>query len=188
MLTRKSPVLVMAAVLGAILSAPFAVADNVRSQPRTPAQEQIAGRLDDFKYAAASMLKEIDQYTSSVRSNNLHYLSHAYNLNSARERVNGLGAQLSELERLSPQGTELQRAAIREAKPHLEAVADHLQTVIVTLNEDRRSHQFPDFREKVKGMYQHADRLYTKVDAITDYEKARGRALAAGAFAGSEDV
>lgn len=116
MLTSKSHVFVMAAALGAMLSAPLAVADTVRSQPRTQAQEQIAERLDDFKYTAASMRNEIDGYASSVRSNNLQYQSHAYNLNSAREQVNALGAKLSELERLSPQGTELQRTAIREAK------------------------------------------------------------------------
>jgi hypothetical protein len=29
----------------------------------------------------------------------------------------------------------------------------------------------------VKGMYQEADSLYNKVDAITDYEKARYRAI-----------
>jgi DNA repair ATPase RecN len=188
MLTRKSHVLVMAAALGAILSAPLTVADTVRSQPSAPAQEQIAGQLDGFKYTAASLLNETDQYASSVRSNDLHYQSHAYNLNSAREKVNDLGAKLSELERLSPQGTELQRAAIREAKSHLEALADHLQSIIAMLNDDQRSHRFPDFRDKVKSLYEHADNLYTKVDAITDYEKARDHALGAGVFAGSNDV
>jgi DNA repair ATPase RecN len=188
MLTSKSHVFVIAAALGAMLSAPLAVADTVRSQPRTQAQEQIAERLDDFKYTAASMRNEVDGYASSVRSNNLQYQSHAYNLNSAREQLNALGAKLSELERLSPQGTELQRTAIREAKPNLQAVADHLQTILVMLNEDQRSHRFPDFRDKVKSLYQHTDSLYTKVDAITDYEKARDHALDAGVFAGPDDV
>jgi hypothetical protein len=173
---KKTYVIAMAALLCAPLAAPLAVADNFRPQTRTATQIEIAERLDRFESAAAALQKQTDHYAASARNNTLHAQSHAYELNSAREQVNTLGRELSKLEELSPQGTELQQAAIREAKPELQAVADHVQSAIVMLNEDRRSRGTPAFKENVKGMNESANNLYSKVDAITDYEKAGVRA------------
>ena len=44
------------------------------------------------------------------------------------------------------------------------------------LNADRRSRGTRVFQDNVKGMNESADSLYSKVDAITDYEKAGIRA------------
>jgi DNA repair ATPase RecN len=188
MLTRKPHIVIATAALGATLCAPLAMADTIRSESRTPAQEQIAERLDQFEYAAANLRTGLDGYASSMRSLSSHIQSHAYQLNHAKEQVNSLGDRLAELERLGPQGTDLQQVAVREAKSHLQAVAGRVQTAIAMLNEDQHSSRFPAYRETVKGMYTHADSLYAKVDAITNYEKARDRAVDAAALAGSDDV
>jgi DNA repair ATPase RecN len=188
MLTRKRHIFIAAATLGATLLAPLAMADTIRSDSRTPAQEQIAERLDQFEYAAGNLRSGLDGYASSMRSLSPHIQSHAYQLNHAKEQVNSLGDRLAELERLSPQGTDLQQLAVRKAKSHLEAVAGHVQTAIAMLNEDQHSSRFPAYRETLKGMYTHADSLYTKVDAIINYEKSRDRAVDAAARAESDDV
>ena len=188
MFPKRTYVIAMAAALGATLSAPLAVADNFRSEPRTAAQIEIAEQLDGFESAAAALQKQMDHYAASLRSNKPHLQSHSYNLRYAKEQVNYLGRELNTLEQLGPQGTKLQQMAIREARPHLQAVADHVQSAIVMLNEDQRSHWTPDFREKVKGIYEHADSLYTEVDAITDYEEADLRAVEMNALAESDDV
>ena len=91
--------------------------------------------------------------------------------------MNLIGKQLSELETLNAEGTPLQQAAIREARPHLEQLADHVQTAIVMLNEGASGYRSHDFRKAVNGMYKQADSLYTKVDALTDFEKACQRAV-----------
>jgi len=176
MLAKKTYVIAMAAMLCVPLAAPLAVADNFRPQTWTAAQIEIAERLDHFESTAAALEKQTDRYAASARNNNLHPQSHASELNAARDQVNVLGRELSKLEELSPQGTELQQAAIREARPELEAVADHVESAIVLLNADRRSRGTPVFQENVKGMNESADSLYSKVDAITDYEKAGIRA------------
>jgi chromosome segregation ATPase len=172
MLASKSHAFVIAAALGASLFSPFALAETVRSQPRTEAQVQITERLDSFENTAADLRYVVDHYAASVRSSNLHIQSHRNGLNQVKERVNTLGGELSRLEALKAQGTPLQQMAIAEARPHLEAVATQVKTAIVMLNEDQRSHRSQDFRETVKDMQEHADNLYTQVDAITDYEKA----------------
>jgi hypothetical protein len=173
---KKTYVIAMAAVLCAPLAAPLAFADNFRPQTRTAAQIEIAQRLDRFESAAAALQRQTDHYAAWARNIKLDPLSHAYELNAAKYRVNDLGRELSKLEELSQQGTKLQQEAIRAARPELQAVADHVQSAIMMLNEDRRSRGTSAFQENVKGMNESADSLYSKVDTITDYEKAGVRA------------
>ena len=84
---------------------------------------------------------------------------------------------MSEMENLRAQGTPLQQAAIREARPHLELLANDVQTAIVMLNEGASGYRSEDFRKAVNGMYKQADLIYTKVDALSDFEKACNRAI-----------
>lgn len=172
MSARKSYVIATVAALCALFASPLARGDDSRSKPLTETQSEIAKRLDRFESAAATLQKQTDRYASSIRTNRLQRMSHSNHLNQAREQVNYLGRELSELEQISPQGTELQQMAIREARPHLEAVAEHTQGAIVMLNENKSSYSTPDFREKVKSMHEHADRLYSKVDSITDLDES----------------
>jgi DNA repair ATPase RecN len=176
MLTKRTGTIAIAVALGALLVAPLAGATTSPSVSRTDAQKEISSRLDRFEGDAAALQKQADNYAASVRTKKPQRLSHAHALNEAKIQVNDLGVQLSELEKLSPQGTDLQRMAITGARTHLQAVADHLQNAIVTLNEDKNSYLTPEFKEMVNDLYEHADNLYTNVDAITDYEKASDRA------------
>jgi DNA repair ATPase RecN len=185
MLAKRIFVIVIAAALGATLAAPLVVAENTRSEPKTEAQNEIANRLDSFESSAAALQKQTDNYASSVRANRPQRDSHVRQLSITREQVNYLGRELSELEELSSQATELQQMAIEEIRPHLQAVADHVQSAIVMLNESHQVHRTPEFQETVIGIYEHADDLYTKVDAITDYERARERAASMNAISES---
>ena len=166
---KRMPAIAMASALGALLSAPLAVADTPLT--RTVTQEQIADQLESFERDASDMRTDLDRYASTLRTPSSSLQLHAYNLNDAKEQVNSLGLQLTALEELSPHGTEIQQAAIREARPHLEAVADHVQTAILLYNDNQRNARLPDFREKVNGMYEHANNLYVEVDTITDGER-----------------
>jgi DNA repair ATPase RecN len=176
--THRRIIAKCAAVLSSCaLLGPLALANTICSGERTSAQQQIAERLDSFERTAASTRTELDHYAAAVRSGNPHMMTHAGNLDYARENVNLLGKQMSELEKLNTQGTALQQAVIREARPHLELLADHVQDAIVLLNEGARGYRSEDFRKAVNGMYEQADRLYTKVDTLTDFEKACNRAI-----------
>ncbi len=167
-----------AALLGSLaLLSPLASAETTCLGERTPAQQQIAKQLDSFERTAALTRSELDGYAAAARNNNLHQRSHASHLDDAKENVNLLGKQMSELEMLNPQGTVLQQAVIREARPHLELLVDHVQDAIVLLDDGTRGYRSQDFREAVNGMYEEADRLYSKVDTLTDFEKACNRAI-----------
>jgi hypothetical protein len=167
-----------AAILSSFaLLSPLASAETTCLGERTPAQQQIAQQINSFERTAALTRSELDRYVAAARSGNLHSQSHANKLDYAKENVNLLGKQMSELESLNTQGTVLQQAVIREARPHLELLVDHVQDAIVMLNEDASGYRSPDFREAVNGMYEQADRLYTKIDTLTDFEKACNRAI-----------
>jgi DNA repair ATPase RecN len=159
------------------LLSPLAFANTNCLEDRTVAQPHVAQQLDTFERTAASTRDDLDFYAAAARNNNLNWQSHATNLDQVKENVNLLGRQLRDLETLDPQGTPLQQAAIREARPHLERLADHVQSAIVTLNEGGSTYRFQDFGEAVDGMYRQADSLYTKVDVLTDFEKACQRAV-----------
>ncbi len=159
------------------LLSPLALANTTCLGDRTVAQPQIAEQLDSFERTAASTRSELDRYAAAIRNGNPHRHSHAGYLQKAREDVNLLGKQMSELETLNPQGTALQQTIIREARPHLEQLAGQVQAAIVMLNEGARGYRSQEFRKAVNGMYEQSDSLYTKVDALTDFEKACQRAI-----------
>lgn len=130
------------------LLSPLALANTSCLEDRTAAQPQIAEQLDTFERTAAFTRDDLDSYASAARNNRLSRQAHAFNLSEARENVNLLGKQLRELETLDTQGTALQQAAIREARPHLDQLADHVQTAIVTLNEEQSSYRFPNLAKR----------------------------------------
>ena len=160
-----------------VLLSPLALASTNCLEDRTASQPRVIEQLDSFERTAATTRSELDYYASAARGGKLNQQSHASNLELAKKNVNLLGKQMSELEALNAEGTPLQQAAIREARPHLEKLADHVQTAIVMLNEGASGYRSQDFGKAVNGMYKQADRLYTKVDALTDFEKACQRAV-----------
>jgi hypothetical protein len=160
-----------------VLLSPLALASANCLEERTASQPQVTEQLNSFERTAAATRSELDHYAAAARGGKLHKQSHVSNLERAKANVNLLGKQMSELEALDAEGTPLQQAAIREARPHLEQLADHVQTAIVMLNAGASGYRSHDFGKTVNGMYKQADRLYTKVDALTDFEKACQRAV-----------
>jgi hypothetical protein len=160
-----------------VLLSPLALANTTCLEDRTAVKPQVTAQLDSFERTAASTRNDLDHYTSAARRGDLNRSSHVSNLERAKDNVNLMGKQMSELETLNAEGTPLQQSAIREARPHLEQLADHVQTAIVMLNEGASGYRSHDFRKAVNGMYKQADSLYGKVDALTDFEKACQRAV-----------
>jgi hypothetical protein len=166
------------AILGSlVLLSPLAFADVQCVQPVTGAQPQIAQQLKSFEQTAHTTSTQLDRYAASVRAGNPHRTTHSVNLNDARDNVNKLGRQMAEMEKLNAEGSAVQQAALREARPHLELLASHVETAINTMNEGTSSYRSQDFRETVKGMYEQANLIHSKVDALTDFEQACSRAI-----------
>ena len=160
-----------------VLFSPLAFADTTCLGSRTAGGPQMAEQLNSFQRSAASTRDQIDQYAAAVRSGYPYKESHAANLNLASQNVHRLSRQMSEMEKFSAQGTPLQQAAIREARPHLELLANDVQIALVLLNAGGNGYRSQNFRNTVKAMYKKADLIYTKVDALRDFEKACNHAV-----------
>jgi DNA repair ATPase RecN len=153
------------------------VAPSASAESRTPdrdAQGQMADRLADFKRAASQLRQEADTLDAHGRSR-ASWQSHTYQLLTVKDHVNRLGMTLAELEVLKPQASESQKMAIEHARPHLASVAQSTTRAFELIKDNRGSVHFPEYGEVVSDIYDHADVLHLKLDAILDYESAKER-------------
>ncbi len=136
---------------------------------------QVAKQFGDFKRTAFELRREASTLKSFVPGMGLHYETHAQSLNTLRDRVNSLGKTLAKIEALKPLASQNHGLAIEHARPHLVSVAQNLTQAIKLVSEDSRSIRWGEYRDTVNDIHTHADALYTKLDTILDFEKARTR-------------
>lgn len=155
----------------AVLALPASAERRVQN---ADAQRQVADRLDEFKSTAFKLRHQAD-ILQSHRNSALSWQSHATQLQAVRDHVNQLGKSLSALDEMKVHATDSQKMAIEHARPHLVAIAQNTTRAIELLNENRGSVRFSDYGEATSDIYDHADTLHTKLDAILDFENAKSR-------------
>jgi DNA repair ATPase RecN len=160
------------AVLLVAAVAPSASAESPR--PNGVAQAEVADRLADFKGAASQLRREADALDAYGRSR-VSWQSHTHQLQTVKDHVNQLGVTLAELEALKLHASESQRMAIEHARPHLDSVAQSTTQAFELIKDNRGSIHFPQYGEAVSDIYEHADVLHMKLDAILEYEDAKAR-------------
>ena len=154
-----------------------AVAASASADSRMPNGDglgQVADRLADFKRAASQLRREAGTLDAHGRSR-VSWQTHTHQLTAVKDHVNQLGVTLAELEALKPHASESQRMAIEHARPHLASVAQSTTRAFELINDNRGSVHFPEYGEAVSDIYEHADVLHMKLDAILDYEDAKTR-------------
>jgi DNA repair ATPase RecN len=173
LLSKKLNIVVggLTLALIAALSLP-ASAESRMQDPET--QRKVADRLDNFKSTAFQMQRHADTLQSHKNSN-LSWQSHVKQLANLKDHVNQLGKSLAELEGMKPHASDTQRLAIDHARPHLVAIAENTARAIEMLNDNHSIVRFPEYGEVADDIYDHADELHTKLDAILDFEDSKGR-------------
>ena len=136
--------------------------------------EKVGDLLAQFESRAIETRRDAARLESKTRGG-LSWQSHVDTLNLMREHVNDMGKMLAELEALKPQATLLQEKAIECARPHLQEMADGVESAIAALNQDRRNVMSQNYKATLHGVWTSADRLYRTVDTIIDYQEARSR-------------
>ena len=174
---RRSQLFIPFIALAVALSIAPAVTPAHADAPAqsTNIHPQVSDHLTGFKSTVFEMRREADILGSYTSGNQISWQTHVERLNALRQHVNDLGRTLAELEELKPASGDTQQMAIESARPHLVSAAQDLTQAIEMVNEDRRSIIQPDYVEAVRSIYEHADSLYQKVDAILDYEADRTR-------------
>jgi hypothetical protein len=152
-----------------------ALAGSASAEVTIESSPQVGRELADFKRTAAEMRREADTLNSYTPGKQLSWQSHMYRLNTLKDHVNAMGQSLAQLEALKPMANETEALAIEHARPHVVSVAKNLTQAIELLNENRGNVYWGEYGEAVSDVYDHADALHTKLDAILDYEKAKDR-------------
>jgi len=152
-----------------------ALAGSASAELATQGSAQVAKELAGLKRTASEMCYHADILNSFTPNKQLSWQSHAEKLHALKDHVNEMGRSLEQLEAMRPMANGTQALAIEHARPHLAAVARNLTEAIELLNENRRNVYWGDYSEAVSDVYSHADALHGKLDAILDYEKAKGR-------------
>ncbi len=171
LLTKRIGLFALTIALVAAIAASAFAGNQTENQS---AQSQVASQLEDFRRTAAQLRIEADTLDSHVPGR-LSWETHSQQLETLRSHVNQLGKDLTELEALKPQASESQQMAIEQLRPHLVAVADNVTEALDLMNESRHNIRFPAYGEAVSNIYEHADALHTKLDAILDHEDAKMR-------------
>jgi hypothetical protein len=170
MLTRKLKMgLVIFTMLFVAVVAGSALAERTRD-----AQGDVANRLTDFQRTASQLRREADTLNAG-RNSRVSWETHALHLGNLKDHVNKLGRSLAELEALKPEASQSQRMAIEQARPHLVSIAESTTRAIELLRDRRGSIHFAEYGEAASDIYDHADALNTKMDAILDFEDAKVR-------------
>jgi hypothetical protein len=150
------------------------VAGSASGERTKEAQRDVADRLADFQRTASQLRHEADTLNAG-RNSRVSWETHALHLRNLKDHVNELGRSLAELEALKPEASKSQRMAIEHARPHLVSIAQSTTRALELLNDRRGSIHFAEYGEAASDIYDHADALNTKMDAILDFEDAKVR-------------
>ncbi len=146
--------------------------------PPTGEVSQVS-RIDDmlaaFESKAIETRRDAAMLESKRRNRQLSWQTHVTKLSVMKEHINEMGKMLAEMEGMKSKATLFQEKAIEAARPHLEDMAQRVQTGMNWLNEDRRSIFKAEYMDNLHGIWSSADRLYQEVDTIIDYHEARMR-------------
>lgn len=159
-------------MLGMLVMTPAAIAES------NPPNPQVAAKLDDQLARFESKVIDLERQASDLEAltrSKVGWQTHSHHLGAVRQTFNELGMMLVKMEAHADQGTEMQRKAIAEARPHLVEIDDSLESALSSLNETRRAIATPDYQNNLKAVHDHARELYRTVDAITDYRAAKLR-------------
>lgn len=145
--------------------------------PSTPAQEQATALLKQVATRARATADRAETLQSYARGRQVNIQAHAYELNRAKDSVNAIGADLSELQELHADALPWQQMLINRLQPMLGSLASQTTVAIEHLNENPGSlytTAYLEYKDAIRNMSAHADEVSDLISVNVDYAKARG--------------
>jgi hypothetical protein len=162
-------------VLAMLFALPLGAKAETQGSGEMARHPQVAEHLKDFQRNAQTANREADLLNSFLRNRHLQWQSHVQYLDQIKDRVNQMGKTLVQMEALKAVAGPSQRAAIENARPHLEVIAANMTRAYDLMNEGRANIHQQDYASAVREVYQHSSTLAEKLDTILDYERAKVR-------------
>ena len=153
-----------------VIKGPVAVAQNADSA-------EISSLLSDAQHHAVLLHDDADQLVGYTRSN-LHWQSHAQQLESMKTHVNNLAKLSAQLSDMRSEGSPWQQQAIDQINPLLKEMADHLTATINHLNDNQNQVHMPAYQDYARGNYELASQASQLIKDYVNYDKARSQSLA----------
>ena len=154
-----------------------------QAMPLTLAQKEVQRLFEQISSNAVNASRHADRLESFTRvGSGLHYETHAAELIRAKEAINAIGTDFSQLQELRPEALLWQQTVIDRMKPVLIGLAGHASTAIERLNVDRNNLPSPEYREAVKNVYAYAGQTRTLVSVHLGYAEAREKLNRLDAF------
>lgn len=167
--TRVSLLAILAMAPASLLSA--ASAKEAPAKESIALMQEIAGATIGIRETAA----RIEAFNRTPLQ--MSRISHTYQLNELRERVNALAPAVSRLEQLSDSLGAPEQKSIERAGIAARTLAAEVNATIVKQNElDGNPALNADYCRLVTSVYKQANVLSRTLDAAADYSKAREKA------------
>ncbi|HZS54242.1 MAG TPA: hypothetical protein VFA65_07545 [Bryobacteraceae bacterium] len=137
-------------------------------------------RMPDPKAEANSLLSEIKWLSGTLTTHattlesyrgqpKLSWQTHADQLTLARHQINEIGKRLDRLQDIKYQTEPWQQQAIEQIVPVAAEVADHTQSAILHLNENRGYLLAPVYADHLTSISESSVELKDSVDAFLEY-------------------
>lgn len=137
--------------------------------------QAISKLLVQVKTHAAEASDDADTLESYTRGN-MHYQSHATQINRMKEHVNELIRDSNELNSLRAEGSAWQQEAIDRIQEILPQMASHLTGMINHLNDNKSKTHIPAYREYVRTNQRLINKAYETIENFVDYDEAKAKA------------
>jgi hypothetical protein len=129
--------------------------------------------LRNLKDVAANLQRDAETLNTFQRNPHIHWQSHAYHLDLVRDHINKAGKMLRELEGMRHAAAPWQQHAIDWVTPVAADVATHTGAAMNDLNEDRRSIQRAEYKNRLQMLTESSVEMKNRIDNSLDYADAK---------------
>ncbi len=156
------------AILALVASAGVAAAENRDSEEITQLLERVRSHVAQADYDAHTL----ESYTRSQ----LHWKTHAAQLDRIREHVNNLITDTNEMVSMRSEGSPWQREAVDRISVLLPEISAHMTTTINHLKDNQNRVQMKPYRDLAvanRDLIHHANEV---ISDMVDYGEAKAKA------------
>lgn len=137
--------------------------------------ERTSELLKDVRAMAAKVAASTDSLAVSIGTNQLHWTTHAWHLNQAKDGINAIGEKLQTLQLLRDSVHPWQREAIDRI--HLSSLnaARHTDSALRYLNDNKRWLVAPSYQDDVIAIQAHADIVRNTANDFLNYASTKDK-------------
>ncbi|HZT70017.1 MAG TPA: hypothetical protein VFC10_09780 [Terriglobia bacterium] len=137
--------------------------------------EEASELLKEVRSLSAQLADDAHELAMYASRNQLHWRSHAFQLNQIRDHINAMGEKLERLQEVRGMLAPWQQKAVDRVVPNAQELAAHTEAAIAFLNEQQERLWMSAYVDRIRAVTDHAEEIKSSVTAFLDYAKASDR-------------